>query len=257
MFEYTKKSLKLASQSKYLDKLLSIYPVQKAQLRIIPMKTQILVRDAFNKKDKNKLIKAFLNTEKFPVNDPYIASFRHNDFLFKDNPLNINRIGSRLFFYEKSDDLIKMASEPKTPSRQFGNAFKKWLHTLGFSFLKEAVFINSTKGAFLSGNEKFLNDFVTKKLKVNPEKRPDFLFKKNKSYYLGEANFISDYGGSQDNQVDKALAIADISTKNVKGIAVLDGIIWFSSNFKMHQKIKNSNNYILSALLLKEFLNKL
>ena len=254
---YTKKSIDLANKAGYLDKLLTIYSVQKAELRDIPQYIQEEVRDKFKKKDKKKLLDAFLETERFPFDDPYIASFRNHRYLINKNPKNFGRVSDRLFFYGSADDLIKMASEPKSPSKQFGSVFKNWIIKLGLPSLEENTFINSSKGAFLLGTEKYLNDFSIRNLKVKPEKRPDFIFKKKDIYYIGEAKFISNYGGAQDNQVDKALSIARINNNNVRGIAIFDGIIWFSSNNKMHKKIENSEDYILSALLLKEFLNKL
>lgn len=254
---YTKKSLIITNKKGYLDKLLSIYPVNKAQMREIPQYIQDDVKKAFKNNKKKELLEAFLKTEKFPVNDPYVASLRHYPLLIKDSPKNIIRISDRLYMYDDSDTLIRMASEPKAPSRQFGNSFHKWLLKIGFKFLDKSAFIKNKSGAFLQGNEENLDIFAKKILGTEPEKRPDFIFKKGDMYYIGEAKFVTDYGGSQDNQVDKALAISKIDTKNVKGIAILDGIIWFPSNIKMHEKIKNSNEYILSALLIKEFLTQL
>lgn len=257
MNNYTKKSLELALKSKYLDKLLLIYGAPESKKRKISSTLKSQIKVAFKNKNKGILLEAALKLDKFPFDDPYVSSFRSYRYLINKNPINYGRISDRLLSYKSANNLIEISSTPKSASRQYGNSFTKWLKNIGFFYLDEEKFMKSTKGAFLKGNEKYLNYFVSEKFKIKLEKRPDFIFKKRNFFYVGEAKFITDIGGGQDNQVDKALLVAKINKKNIKGIAVLDGKIWFPSKNQRHLDIINSNNYILSALLLEEFLNQL
>lgn len=89
----------------------------------------------------------------------------------------------------------------------------------------------------------------------NLRKGIDFILKIKNKFILGEAKFLTDYGGTQNNQFNDAIRVAKISRGNVMGIAVLDGIVWFESNQYMHRTIKSFEGIALSALLLEEFIN--
>lgn len=67
---------------------------------------------------------------------------------------------------------------------------------------------------------------------------------------------LTDYGGSQNNQFDGAIEMAEVKSGNVSGIAILDGILWFESKSYMHRKIKSFEGLALSALLLEEFIGE-
>ncbi len=154
-------------------------------------------------------------------------------------------------------NILVLASRPKSPSRQLTHTFKRWLKSLNFPFLKEEEFLLSKKISFLKGNEEELLNFAYKKLTLeNLKRRPDFILKIGNKYYIGEAKFLSNYGGSQNNQFDGAIETAKIKTKNAIGIALLDGIVWFKSKSYMHKKITKFNGFALSAILLKDFIKK-
>lgn len=82
------------------------------------------------------------------------------------------------------------------------------------------------------------------------------MLKVRDKFFIGEAKFLSDYGGAQNNQFNDAIEVAKIVKDKTKGIAVLDGIVWFESNEYMHRTIKSFNGIALSALLLKEFIEE-
>lgn len=84
----------------------------------------------------------------------------------------------------------------------------------------------------------------------------NLIIKVKNKFVLIEAKFLTDYGGTQNNQFDNALKITKIRGRNYESIAILDGIVWFNSNNYMNKKIRNFNNNALSALLLKEFIKK-
>ncbi len=94
--------------------------------------------------------------------------------------------------------MIQALEEPKEFNRQMGNLFSKWLRTLPYPFLKEDAFIDSDDIAFLDGSERYLLKFANKCLKCNLSKGPDFVAKVKTTYIIGEAKFLTDYGGHQN-----------------------------------------------------------
>lgn len=85
----------------------------------------------------------------------------------------------------------------------------------------------------------------------------DFIIRVKNKFILGEAKFLTSYGGTQDNQFKNAIRVTKINRENIFGVAVLDGIVWFPSNAYMHRTVKKINGIALSALLLKEFIKDL
>lgn len=74
---------------------------------------------------------------------------------------------------------------------------------------------------------------------------------------MGEAKFLTDYGGTQNNQFREAINITKIKKEKIIGIAILDGIIWFESNSYMHKTVKTLKGLTFSALLLEEFIKSI
>lgn len=103
-----------------------------------------------------------------------------------------------------------------------------------------------------------MKEFASKELGLKRlNRRPDFILKVNGKFILGEAKFLTDYGGTQNNQFDGALKMTRIKKDNVFGIAVIDGIVWFKSNSYMHRTVKKLNGNVFTALLLEEFIKDL
>ncbi len=256
MNEWIEKSIKLANSEGYLDKLFKIYPVDIGDTRVIPDTIKNEVQKAFRNQNKIDLIKELLKLPKFPIDDPYIASLRRHPYLLSKNPYTIERISQKLFSIG-IDTVLALASKPKSPSRQLGHSFKRWLRTLNYPFLEEREFEEYNGIAFLEGSDKKLKKFAIEKLGVrNLKKGIDFILKVNNKLILGEAKFLTDYGGTQNNQFRDAINVARIRKNNILGIAVLDGIVWFKSNAYMHKTIKYFNGVALSALLLMDFIQK-
>lgn len=90
------------------------------------------------------------------------------------------------------------------------------------------------------------------------EKGLDFIGKFNNTYVIGEAKFLTDFGGHQNAQYEDAMAILDTSLlktdKKVLKIAILDGVLYISSQNKMHSNLFSKDGIIISAVLLREFL---
>lgn len=90
----------------------------------------------------------------------------------------------------------------------------------------------------------------------NLRKGIDFILKINDKFVLGEAKFLTDYGGTQNNQFRDAISLTRINKNNILGIVVIDGIVWFPSNAYMHRTVKSLEDIALSALLLEEFIEE-
>lgn len=256
MNKWIQKSINLANSKGYLDKLFKIYPIELGDVRGVPTDVRNEIQKAFKSKNKIDLINKLLRLPRFPIDDPYIASLRRHPSLLLKNPETIERIGEKLFSMGV-DTVLELASKPKSPSRQLGHAFKKWLRTVDYPFLQENNFKDYNGVAFLEGSDKKLKKFAIKELSIRSLKKGvDFILKIKNKFVLGEAKFLTDYGGTQNNQFRDAISVAGVNKNNVIGIAVIDGIVWFESNAYMHRTIKSLNGIALSALLLEEFIKE-
>lgn len=101
---------------------------------------------------------------------------------------------------------------------------------------------------------------LRREISTETEKNQKF----NNKYVIGEAKFLTDFGGHQNAQFDDAVRTMQSSFeyKNVCNevvpIAVMDGVLYISGNNKMYRYLQNnSNQIILSALVLREFLYSL
>jgi hypothetical protein len=256
MINWIQKSINLANSQGYLDNLFKIYPIELGDTRSVPESIKKEVRKAFRAKNKIDLIKELLKLPKFPIDDPYIASLRRHPSLLQKNPETIERISNELFSMG-IETILELAGKPKSPSRQLGHSFKKWLRGLGYPFLEESKFEGYNGIAFLEGSDKKLKKFANEELRIrNLKKGIDFMLKVKNKFVLGEAKFLTDYGGTQNNQFRDAINVAKIKKDNIIGIAVIDGMVWFESNAYMHRTIKSFNGVALSALLLEEFIKE-
>ncbi len=82
-----------------------------------------------------------------------------------------------------------------------------------------------------------------------------------KKYIIGEAKFLTDFGGHQDAQfADAVSTITSELNSNKLGvevikIAICDGVLYIEGNNKMHRHLwEHDEQIILSSLLLREFL---
>lgn len=84
----------------------------------------------------------------------------------------------------------------------------------------------------------------------------DFIAKFNKKYIIGEAKFLTDFGGHQTAQFEDAISTLTYPNVNAIQIAILDGVLYIPSKNKIHQEIltTHNHNYIMSVLVLREFL---
>lgn len=158
------------------------------------------------------------------------------------------------------DDLFQKCSEPKETNRQIGPLFRRWLQQgcLGITPVSLEVFQSNLENAILDGSDSQLLDFAKENLDYNGDKGLDLIARFNGKYVIGEAKFLTDFGGHQNAQFEDAIRVLHTKAKAIK-IAILDGVIYINSNNKMHKKLINdlSKYNIMSALVLRTFLYQL
>lgn len=260
MNRFTKLSIEYANQRSYLDDLFQVYPTIPEGIREIDKTIWVNVEKAFKKQNNLKLVQELLKLDLFPVKDSYVAYLKRDKSALARNPKTINRICGRL--YELGiDKLFERCSEPKETNRQIGPMFRDWLakKSLGMKPVGLTKFLSNTNDAILDGTDKTLMDFASHYLGYKRNKGLDFVGRFNGKYVIGEAKFLTDFGGHQNAQLNDA--IDTLLTKGVKAvkIAILDGVLYIKGNSKMYKDITEiySNYNIMSALVLREFLYQL
>lgn len=258
---WTQHSIDFANQRNYLDKLFKVYPTIPEGIRDIDKYKWGKVEIAYKNKNSTQLLKNLLDFELFPIKDSYIAYLRRDSGAIDRNPKTIQRLSSALFNMELND-IYEKCSQPKETNRQIGPMFRNWVRTgvLGFPLINnEAKFLKNSSDAILDLSDNGLSKFAEKHLNYKNDKGLDFVAKINNQYIIGEAKFLTDFGGHQNAQFNDAINL--VKNKNVKAvtIAILDGVPYIKSGNKMSQFIRNNTNKynIMSALVLKEFLYQL
>lgn len=256
MNKWIKKSIEIANAPGYLDKLSKIYVMNVNPNRPLDSAVEKSIREGFEKKDTKNLMELLLEAEVFPVKDSYIGFIRAKEDAIDQNPVTVERIGKRLYGLGL-DKLIEEATRPKETNRQLGSAFRSWLPSLGYPILEKDEFTKAKGIAFLDGSDKALKEYAVKHLGCKLTKGIDLLFKKNNTYVIGEAKFLTTPGGEQNGGFADASKLINSKSGSAKRIALIDGYIWLKSNKGIYDKIIKSNLDIFSALLLKEFIEDL
>ncbi len=250
-------SIDYANQKSYLDDLFRVYPTIPDGIRELDNKIWNDIEQAFYSRNNINLIKTLLNLDLFPIKDSYIAYLRRDKSAINRNPETINRISGRLYEMGLSE-IFKRSSEPKETNRQIGPLFKKWLNSkaLGIDPVNRDKFLSNNHNAILAGNDQELMDFAKTHLNYNRNKGLDFIGRFNKKYVIGEAKFLTDFGGHQNAQFNDA--IYTLQSQNIKAvkIAILDGVLYIDRKNKMFSELTSTyKNYnIMSSLVLREFL---
>lgn len=260
MNKWTKLSIEYANQRSYLDDLFQVYPTIPEGIREIDENIWNEVEKEFKRKNNISLVKELLKLDLFPIKDSYIAYLKRDKTSIERNPKTINRISGRL--YEMGlDKIFERCSEPKETNRQIGPMFKDWLNrkALGIQPVPLEKFILNNDDAILDAGDKAMMDFAKENLNYNHNKGLDFVARFNEKYVIGEAKFLTDFGGHQNAQFNDA--ISTIEAKGVKAIkiAIIDGVLYIKGRNKMYKSITETynNHNIMSALVLREFLYQL
>ena len=257
MNHWTKLSIEFANQRNYLDELFKIYPTIPEGIRDIDKHIWNAVEKAYNEKNKTRLLKLLLSLDLFPIKDSYVAYLKRDGSAIDRNPATVDRLYGRLCELGL-DGIFEKCSEPKETNRQIGPLFRRWIlkGTLGVPVLNLHQFISTKENAILDASEKAMTDFAREHLNYKRNKGLDFVARFNGKYIIGEAKFLTDFGGHQNAQFSDA--ISTLKTKKVKAIkiAILDGVLYIKGDNKMYKGIATtySDYNIMSALVLREFL---
>jgi hypothetical protein len=260
MNPWTLLSIGYANQKSYLDDLFQVYPTIPEGIREIDEAVWSRVESAFSKKKNKELLQILLSLDLFPIEASCIAFLKRDKTSIERNPRTVNRICGRL--YELGlDKLYERCSEPKETNRQIGPMFRNWLRrkSLGITPVGLEQFLADKNDAILDGSDQSMTDFARQELNYTHDKGLDFVARFNKQYVIGEAKFLTDFGGHQNAQFNDA--ISTITTPDVKAvtIAILDGVLYIKGKNKMYKQITETYNQcnIMSVLVLRDFLYQL
>ena len=257
---WTKLSIEYAEQKSYLDDLFHVYPTIPEGIRDIDGSVWKTVESAFKRRKNEKLVEELLKMRLFPIKDSYIAYLKRDKSAIGRNPKTINRIAGRLYDMGLNK-IFEKCSEPKETNRQIGPMFKRWLlkKSLGIMPVPFQEFISTPEDAILNGSDNETMDFAKQKLNYNRDKGLDFVARFNRKHVIGEAKFLTDFGGHQNTQFEDAISTIEDTNINAIRVAILDGVLYIRSNNKMYKYISNpyKDYNIMSALVLREFLYQL
>ena len=260
MNNWTKLSIEYANQRNYLDELFKVYPTIPEGIRSIDKQNWKAIENAYKTKNKVELLKLLISLNLFPIKDSYVAYLKRDSSAIARNPATIDRLYGRLVELGL-DKIWERCSEPKETNRQIGPLFRRWINkgVLGVPILKMNEFLAIKGNAILDASDKEMMDFAKKHLSYNRNKGLDFVGKFNGKYVIGEAKFLTDFGGHQNAQFSDA--ISTIQSEGVKAvkIAILDGVLYINGNNKMYKDITTTyaDYNVMSALVLREFLFQL
>ncbi len=260
MNHWTKLSIEYANQRSYLDDLFQVYPTIPDGIREINVEIWSKVEQSFKSRNNEDLINHLLALDLFPIKDSYVAYLKRDKSSIKRNPRTINRICGRL--YEMGiDKIYERCSEPKETNRQIGPMFREWIKnkSLGIEAVGIDDFMKDDEDAILNASDNAMMNFAKENLNYNHNKGLDFVARFNKKYVIGEAKFLTDFGGHQNAQFNDAISTLEAKSVNAIKIAILDGVLFIEGNNKMYKSIteKYKNYNIMSALVLREFLYQL
>lgn len=264
---WTKHSIDFATQRNYLDELFRIYPTIPEGIRDIDENKWNKVETSFKSKNKVELIDNLLDLDLFPLKDSYTAYLKKDRGAMDRNPKTIDRLSSSLFTMGL-EDIYEKCSQPKETNRQIGPMFRNWLKKgeLGAKLVSNVEeFLKTKENAILDLSDAGLSEFAEKYLDYEDHKEEDdnkkskgldLVAKFNGKYVIGEAKFLTDFGGHQNAQFEDALRLLRNEKAKAVKVAILDGVLYIESQNKMSTFVRNNNNKynIMSALVLKEFL---
>ncbi len=242
-----------------MDRLYSVYPLSTNIRRNIDPDKLSRLKQYYMDRDNLNLLKETLSLDLFPIKDSYVAYLKKVPNALELNPQTVNRI-SGIMYEMEWDKFVHNITEPKETNRQMSNRFSDWLinkQPFGIKPVTLDVFMSNTENAILDASDIQMKNFAKEKFNYTHNKGLDFIARFNNKYVIGEAKFLTDFGGHQNAQLSDALQTLNTNVNGAIVIAILDGIIWATTNNKMYKTITSDeykDKYILSALLLRDFL---
>lgn len=255
MDKWTQASIEYANSRNYLDKLYPVYPLLTNRPRTIPHDTWESVVEAYQERDNLSLIRHLLKLNLFPIKDSYVSYLRRDPSALERNPATVRRLAANLYNLNL-EKILEKCEEPKETNRQMGPMFKNWVDNGGLALKPISLkdFEKSTSDAILMGSDAEMAQWCTQKLNYPRNKGLDFVGRFNGTYVIGEAKFLTDFGGHQNAQLEDALATSQLKNVDAITLAILDGVVYIRNSGKMYQTITHCESTVLSALILSDFL---
>ena len=219
------------------------------------------VIDTFNTNDDSNLVNSLLDLDLFPIKDPYVRYLKKDRNSIERNPETVKRLADQIREFS-IDELRKKCEVPKESNRQMGQLFNNWVKNgnLGSDcevFDDIGKFANSNGNRCFVGGDEQKRRFVSNTFDHELGKGFDLLVVFNDRFVFGEAKLITDFGGHQDRQYEDAIRIFNVDL-DVERVAVVDGVIYIDNGKnKMQRQVREDNRPIMSALVLREFLESL
>jgi hypothetical protein len=253
---WTQLSIDYANQRNYLDDLFSVYPTIPNGIRDLDEDLWKKVESSFNSQNNKELVENLLKLELFPIKDSYVAYLKRDKSSIERNPKTVDRLSGRI--YEMGlEKVFERATEPKETNRQIGPLFRRWLNkgSLGIKPVPLNEFLSNNENAILDAGDNEMMKFAKEHLGYNHNKGLDLVARFNGKYVIGEAKFLTDFGGHQNAQFNDAITTATTKVDAIT-IAILDGVLYIPGNNKMYQSVTETykEQNIMSALVLREFL---
>ena len=254
---WTSLSIEYANSRNYLDELFRVYPTIPEGMRDIDAEIWGRVERAFAERNNPDLLRSLLKLELFPIKDSYVAYLKRDDTALERNPETVNRLCGRL--YEMGlDSIYERASQPKETNRQMGQHFRRWLEkgALGIDPVSLDQFVGAQGNAVLRASDLEAKAFAANHLGYGLDKGLDLIARFNGKYVIGEAKFLTDFGGHQNAQFNDGIAPLRLRGLNAIPVAILDGVLYIKGRTKMYTEITTNlqNDNIMSSLVLREFL---
>ena len=250
-------SIDYAEQRSYLDDLFRVYPTIPDGIREIHETSWKGIEKAFKKKDDIVLVENLLDFELFPIKDSYVAYLKRDRTALERNPATVARLSGRL--YEMGlDNIYKQCSQPKETNRQIGPLFKRWLDkkSLGIEPVGVDEFLGTKGNAILRGSDAEMMSFAREHLHYTHHKGLDFVARFNGTYVIGEAKFLTDFGGHQNAQCVDVVNNELVENMKTEKVIILDGflrLLDYNKMYKVFSEIYNSYT-IMSILVFRNYL---
>jgi len=253
---WTQLSIDYANQRNYLDDLFSVYPTIPNGIRDLDEDLWKKVESSFNSQNNKELVENLLKFELFPIKDSYVAYLKRDKSSIERNPQTVNRL-SGIIYEMGLEKVFERAIEPKETNRQIGPLFRRWLNkgSLGIKPIPLNEFLSNNENAILDAGDNEMMKFAKEHLGYNHNKGLDLVARFNGKYVIGEAKFLTDFGGHQNAQFNDAITTATTKVDAIT-IAILDGVLYIPGKNKMYQSVTETykEQNIMSALVLREFL---
>ena len=161
------------------------------------------------------------------------------------------------------DEILDKTTVPKETNRQIGPLFKNWISSgaLGVPVTDDVEkFLSYQENIVFNASDKAMQNFAKDHLGYQHEKGLDFIAKFNNKFIIGEAKFLTDFGGHQNAQFNDAIttmrAPLTESDYTVQTIAILDGVLYIKGQNKMFKDLSSfkDNEVVISTVLLRDYL---